>query len=72
MPCRPLPPMPDLFSAAGFAEQSKDEAIAPGAMLLRGFALPFVEDILRALEMHAPAEQATSERLNHGHPLRRG
>ena len=26
-----------------------DEIMAPGAMLLRGFALPFVEDILRAL-----------------------
>src|SRR4051794_31964566 len=45
--------MPDLFSAAGPAEQPKDEAIAPGiapgAMLLRDFALPFAEDILRAL-----------------------
>src|SRR3954463_4824597 len=47
--CRPRPLMPDLFSAAGLAEELKDEAIAPGAMLLRGFALPFVEDILRAL-----------------------
>jgi alkylated DNA repair protein (DNA oxidative demethylase) len=41
--------MPDLFSAAGFSEELKDEAIAPGAMLLRGFALPFVEGILKAL-----------------------
>jgi alkylated DNA repair protein (DNA oxidative demethylase) len=41
--------MPDLFSTAGLTEAPKDEIIAPGAMLLRGFALPFVEDILRAL-----------------------
>jgi len=41
--------MPDLFSAGGLAEEPKDEAIAPGAMLLRGFALPFLEDIIRAL-----------------------
>jgi DNA oxidative demethylase len=42
--------MPDLFSAAGFAEEPKDETIAPGGMLLRGFAFPFVECILRALD----------------------
>src|SRR3954453_238059 len=41
--------MPDLFTAAGLAEAPKDEAIAPDAMLLRGFALPFAEGILRAL-----------------------
>jgi DNA oxidative demethylase len=41
--------MPDLFSTAGLTEAPKDEIMAPGAMLLRGFALPFVEDILRAL-----------------------
>jgi alkylated DNA repair protein (DNA oxidative demethylase) len=55
--------MPDLFSAAGPAEQPKDEAIAPGAMLLRGFALPFVEDILRALNdiaIQAPFRHMTT------------
>lgn len=36
--------MPDLFTAAGLAE-----AIASGAVLLRGFALPFVDGILGAL-----------------------
>src|SRR3954447_13019209 len=41
--------MPDLFSTAGHTEAPKDKIMAPGAMLLRGFALPFVEDILRAL-----------------------
>lgn len=41
--------MPDLFSAAGLAEEPTDETIAPGAMLLRGFALPFVEGILKAV-----------------------
>src|SRR5437899_8950014 len=41
--------MPDLFTAAGVAEERRDEAIAPGAMLLRRFALPFVDDVLIAL-----------------------
>src|SRR3954471_11622661 len=41
--------MPDLFSAAGLAEKPRNEEIAPGAMLLRDFALPFVEGILGAL-----------------------
>jgi alkylated DNA repair protein (DNA oxidative demethylase) len=41
--------MPDLFTAAGLAEERRDEAIAPGAILLRGFALPLVDDILAAL-----------------------
>jgi alkylated DNA repair protein (DNA oxidative demethylase) len=41
--------MPDLFTAAGFAEERNDEPIAPGAVLLRGFALPFVEDVLGTL-----------------------
>ena len=41
--------MADLLAAAGLAEEPQDEAIAPGAMLLRGFALPFVTDILDAL-----------------------
>lgn len=41
--------MPDLFTAAEFVEDPGTEAIAPGAVLLRGFALPFVTDILAAL-----------------------
>jgi DNA oxidative demethylase len=39
--------MHDLFTAAELAEQPA--AIAPGAMLLRGFALPFVDGIVAAL-----------------------
>src|SRR5881227_2974856 len=46
--CRPQPLMPDLFAIAGAAEPP-DEMIAPGAVLLRGFALPFVDDVLAAL-----------------------
>ena len=42
--------MPNLFRAAGLAKELNDEAIAPGAMLLRGFALPFAEDVLGALD----------------------
>ena len=42
-------PMPDLFAVAGLAEERPDEAIAPGAVLLRGFGLPFVDDVLAAL-----------------------
>ena len=38
--------MPDLFAAA---DEPRDEMIAPGAVLLRGFALPFVDDVLAAL-----------------------
>jgi alkylated DNA repair protein (DNA oxidative demethylase) len=41
--------MPDLFAAASLAEERRDEAIAPGAVLLRGFALPFVDNVLAAL-----------------------
>ena len=41
--------MPDLFAVAGPAEERPDEAIAPGALLLRGFGLPFVDDVLAAL-----------------------
>lgn len=41
--------MPDLFAAAGVLEAPRYEAIAPGAVLLRGFALPFVNDVLGAL-----------------------
>ena len=40
--------MPDLSATAGAAEP-RDEMIAPGAVLLRGFALPFVDDVLAAL-----------------------
>lgn len=39
--------MPTLFAAGGSAEP--DEAIAPGAVVLRGFALPFADDVLAAL-----------------------
>ena len=41
--------MPDLCAIAGLAEERPDEAIAPGAVLLRGFGLPFVDDVLAAL-----------------------
>jgi alkylated DNA repair protein (DNA oxidative demethylase) len=40
--------MPDLFATAEAAEP-RDEMIAPGVVLLRGFALPFVNDVLRDL-----------------------
>jgi alkylated DNA repair protein (DNA oxidative demethylase) len=40
--------MRDLFTAAGVPEP-RDEAIAPGAILLRAFALPLVDAILGAL-----------------------
>jgi len=40
--------MPDLSATAGAAEP-RDEMIAPGAVLLRGFALPFVDDVLATL-----------------------
>lgn len=41
--------MPDLFTAADVIETPQDETIVPGAVLLRGFALPFVDDVLAAL-----------------------
>ena len=41
--------MPDLSTAASLAEERRDEAIAPGAVLLRGVALPFVNAVLAAL-----------------------
>src|SRR4051812_26108257 len=47
--CSPQPLMPDLFTVASVAEETRNESIAPGAVLLRGFALPFVEDVLGAL-----------------------
>src|SRR5438270_2253897 len=40
--------MPDLFAAASVPEAPPNEGIAPGAMLLRGFALRFVDDVLAA------------------------
>src|SRR5438270_10008811 len=40
--------MPDLFAAASVPEAPPNEGIAPGAVLLRGFALPFVNDVLAA------------------------
>src|SRR5437016_13754652 len=40
--------MPDLFATAA-AAGPRDEMIAPGAVLLRGFARPFVDDVLAAL-----------------------
>ena len=40
--------MSNLFSAASFREAPPNEGIAPGAVLLRGFALPFVNDVLAA------------------------
>src|ERR1700732_4200347 len=41
--------MPELFAIAEFAGERRDETIALGAVLLRGFALPFADDILAAL-----------------------
>jgi alkylated DNA repair protein (DNA oxidative demethylase) len=43
--------MPDLFSAAAMLDDPPYEAIAPGAVLLRGYSLPFVADILASLEV---------------------
>src|SRR5438552_2882035 len=41
--------MPDLPTDAGVAEEHREEVIAPGAVLLRGFALPFVDNVLAVL-----------------------
>jgi DNA oxidative demethylase len=41
--------MPDLFSAASVREAPPKEGIAPGSVLLRGFALSFAKDVLAAL-----------------------
>jgi DNA oxidative demethylase len=54
--------MPDLFATAGTAEP-RDEMIAPGAVLLRGFALPFVDDVLAApgdISAQAPFRHMTT------------
>jgi alkylated DNA repair protein (DNA oxidative demethylase) len=40
--------MPNLFTAASVAEEPRNEVIAPGAVLLHGFALPFADDVLAA------------------------
>jgi alkylated DNA repair protein (DNA oxidative demethylase) len=42
--------MPDLFAAAGTPNEPPYDAFAPGAALLRGFALPYVSEILRSLK----------------------
>jgi DNA oxidative demethylase len=42
--------MPDLFAAAGIPEEAPYQAMAPGAALLRYFALPYVDEILVALK----------------------
>src|SRR5436305_9937385 len=55
--------MHDLFTVASVAEETRNESIAPGAVLLRGFALPFVEDVLGALRditAQAPFRQMTT------------
>jgi len=41
--------MRDPSTGAGVTEAAPNEAIAPGAVLLRGFALQFVDDVLAAL-----------------------
>jgi alkylated DNA repair protein (DNA oxidative demethylase) len=41
--------MPDLLATAGILEEPSSEAMAPGAVLLRGFALPYVSEILGTL-----------------------
>src|SRR5437868_11609377 len=41
--------MPDLPTDAGVAEEHREEVIAPGAVLLRGFVLPFVDNVLAVL-----------------------
>lgn len=42
--------MPDLFSAAGILGDPPRDQMAPGAVLLRGYALPFAADVLAALD----------------------
>ena len=53
--------MTDLFAAAGIPEDPPYEAMAPGAVLLRGFALPYVNDVLGALK--AISAQAPFRRM---------
>src|ERR1041385_3222589 len=50
--------MPDFFSG-----ERRDETIAPGAVLLRGFALPFADDLVAALDdvaVSAPFRRMTT------------
>src|SRR5215471_2998443 len=47
--CSPQPLMRDPSTGARVTEAAPNEAIAPGAVLLRGFALQFVDDVLAAL-----------------------
>src|SRR5947209_2391489 len=57
--------MPDLFDVATVAKTPRNEAIAPGAVLLRGFALPFVDDVLAVLgdiTAQAPSRHMTTPR----------
>src|SRR5438045_6498018 len=55
--------MHDLFTVASVAEETRNESIAPGAVLLRGFALPFVNDVLAAvgdITAQAPVRHVTT------------
>jgi alkylated DNA repair protein (DNA oxidative demethylase) len=55
--------MPDLFTAAGVFDEPPYEMMAPGAVLLRGFALPLVDQILEALRdisVEAPFRHMTT------------
>ena len=57
--------MPDLPTDAGVAEEHREEVIAPGAVLLRGFALPFVDNVLAVLSditAQAPFRHMTTRR----------
>src|SRR5436190_295584 len=47
--CSPQSPMSDLFTAASVTEEPRNEAIAPGAVLLHSLALPFVDEVIAAL-----------------------
>src|SRR5581483_6241911 len=42
-------PMPDLIAEIGVTGDRREEPLAPGAVLLRGFALPFTDAIHGAL-----------------------
>lgn len=56
-------PMPDLLAVAGVFDEPPHEAIAPGAVLLRRFALPFVDailDALRDISVAAPFRHMTT------------
>lgn len=53
--------MSDLFGAAAIFDGPSYDGIAPGAVLLRGFAEPFVPDLLQALD--AVAARAPFRRM---------